>query len=483
VPVPSGTTSGDTLLMFVSWNNTAIPATVPAGWHLVGTNVSSPLESDVYSRAASSADPGGNVAVTFGSAVKNAVTLADYTGAGATVEAFGKSADSSTASHTTPSVGVTVDGSLAVSYWADRSGTTTGWTLPAGVTGRSTFIDSGSSFETSVLADSGSTVGVGNYGSKTATTNAASGKGAEWTVILAPAGSTANQKPNASYNSTCTALACNFDGTGSIDPDGNIASYAWDFADGPGSTSTSATPSHTFTAPGTYQVALTVTDNQGATGVITKPITVSAGGPAIGFVGSATFDGSGTMAQVTVPASVSAGDALLLFESHASTVVTASAPSGWTPVGSTSHSNLTTNVYEKVATAADASSTVGVTYSASVKASLIVADYTNTAAAPIETSLSSTSTTVHATPALTGLTAGTVVVSYWTDKSTTTTAWNTPAAVTKRDQVFGSGSAADSAAIADSGGPVTGNYPAQTATNNATSGSSAQWSIALSPAG
>jgi hypothetical protein len=227
-------------------------------------------------------------------------------------------------------------------------------------------------------------------------------------------------------------------------------------------------------------VALTVTDNGGATGAITKPITVSVAAAGIAFVGSATADVSGTVAQVTVPAAVQAGDTLLLFESHASTVVTMTNPAGWTLVGTTIKSNLTTNVYRKAATAGDASSSASVTYSASVKASLVVADYRHAAAGLVETSASTTSTTVHSTPVLTGLTAGSLVVSYWTDKSTTTTAWTPPAGVTKRADVYGTGSGADSALVADSGGPVSGSYPSQTATNNATSGSSAQWSIALS---
>jgi hypothetical protein len=94
--------------------------------------------------------------------------------------------DSNTTSHTTPNAAVTTAGSLAVSYWADKSSTTTAWTLPAGVTARQSFFDKGSAYITSQLADSGSTVGVGNYGTKKATTNAASGKAVEWTIILAP---------------------------------------------------------------------------------------------------------------------------------------------------------------------------------------------------------------------------------------------------------------------------------------------------------
>ena len=39
--------------------------------------------------------------------------------------------------------------------------------------------------------------------------------------------------------------------------------YAWDFGDG--GTSAEASPTHTFSGPGTYPVTLTVTDGTGAT--------------------------------------------------------------------------------------------------------------------------------------------------------------------------------------------------------------------------
>jgi carboxypeptidase T len=47
----------------------------------------------------------------------------------------------------------------------------------------------------------------------------------------------------------------------------------WNFGDG--QTSTATNPSHTFAAAGTYTVALTVTDNGGATGSTSKAVTVS----------------------------------------------------------------------------------------------------------------------------------------------------------------------------------------------------------------
>ena len=56
-------------------------------------------------------------------------------------------------------------------------------------------------------------------------------------------------------------LLVNFDGSGSVDPDGNIVSYSWDFGDG--NTGTGATPSYTYHNAGTYTAILTVTDDNG----------------------------------------------------------------------------------------------------------------------------------------------------------------------------------------------------------------------------
>jgi trimeric autotransporter adhesin len=82
-----------------------------------------------------------------------------------------------------------------------------------------------------------------------------------------------NQLPTAAFTANANALAVAFDGTGSSDPDGTIAGYAWDFGDG--TSSTQAAPNHTYGAPGTYSVTLTVTDNRGGSAFITKSIQVT----------------------------------------------------------------------------------------------------------------------------------------------------------------------------------------------------------------
>ena len=58
-----------------------------------------------------------------------------------------------------------------------------------------------------------------------------------------------------------TSSEVRFDGTGSTDADGEIASYEWDFGDG--GSGTGATPVHVYQKPGRYLVQLTVTDDSG----------------------------------------------------------------------------------------------------------------------------------------------------------------------------------------------------------------------------
>lgn len=65
-----------------------------------------------------------------------------------------------------------------------------------------------------------------------------------------------------------------FDGTGSSDQDGDPLSFVWRFGDG--SAGAGSNPVHTYAAPGTYQVTLTVTDGRGGEDTDTATATVLA---------------------------------------------------------------------------------------------------------------------------------------------------------------------------------------------------------------
>ena len=82
-----------------------------------------------------------------------------------------------------------------------------------------------------------------------------------------------NAPPNASFTFSCVELTCTFTDT-STDSDGGIASWKWSGADG--FSSTLASPSHTFSAAGSYVVTLVVTDQDGAESTATATVTVTA---------------------------------------------------------------------------------------------------------------------------------------------------------------------------------------------------------------
>src|SRR5262249_35223955 len=90
------------------------------------------------------------------------------------------------------------------------------------------------------------------------------------TLTVTDAGGSSNRKhtvtptlpaPVAAFTSSCSNLACSFDGSGSTAQ--SNATYDWDFGDNSAHGS-GKTPSHTYGAPGTYSVTLTVTDAGGS---------------------------------------------------------------------------------------------------------------------------------------------------------------------------------------------------------------------------
>jgi len=90
-------------------------------------------------------------------------------------------------------------------------------------------------------------------------------------------GNVANQPPTAIFNvdilSGSAPLTVNFDSSDSLDADGVIVGYAWNFGDS--NNSVEAYPSHTYNTIGSFTATLTVTDNMGATASQSTTITVT----------------------------------------------------------------------------------------------------------------------------------------------------------------------------------------------------------------
>ncbi|MER7706820.1 collagenase [Kitasatospora sp. NPDC097605] len=81
--------------------------------------------------------------------------------------------------------------------------------------------------------------------------------------------------PKAAFDATVRDLNVQLtDRSTEIDGKGSITARSWNFGDG--TTSTTASPSKSYRAPGTYTVTLTVTDSNGKTATASKSVTVTA---------------------------------------------------------------------------------------------------------------------------------------------------------------------------------------------------------------
>ncbi|WP_020534230.1 PKD domain-containing protein [Lewinella cohaerens] len=95
--------------------------------------------------------------------------------------------------------------------------------------------------------------------------------------------------PSGNFSTTTGELTAQFTSTTS-----NVDTYLWDFGDG--TTNSSAHPSHTYTANGTYTVSLTIS-NECGTAVITQEVTVQQAAPEAGF---STIESASGCAPLTV---------------------------------------------------------------------------------------------------------------------------------------------------------------------------------------
>ncbi|MBR7743692.1 PKD domain-containing protein [Phycicoccus sp. BSK3Z-2] len=276
-----------------------------------------------------------------------------------------------------------------------------------------------------------------------------------------------NQPPTASFTSSCTALACSFDSGGSTDDTG-IASRSWSFGDGTGAGNVTA-PDHSFAAPGTYGVTLSVTDTDGVTRSVTQDVTVEAAPTSdVAFVAAATENGNSNSHTVAVPSDVQAGDRLLLSFTVNNSNTTVTGPPGWTLVDSDDAGGAMGLVWTKAAGAQDAGSGVTVDVSTWSKGALSVVAYRSDTGTPtVAQSASDTArgTTTVVAPGVQAA-SGDWVVRFWGVKS------SSPISLAgtggeNRSTSTGSGGGGIFSWLTDSDGPVSsGAVAAQNATSD-----------------
>lgn len=180
--VPAEVQEGDQLLLFATSNvSAATSLDAPTGWTRVLDANTATNRTAVFSRTATAGDAGSTVVVTLGAFGRADVVLAAYRG----VE-VGDSGG--TSGYTTPQR-LASAGDWAVSYWSDKSASTSGWTAPAGVTTRHSHANSGAGHVAELLVDSGGPVAGGTVGGLTAAPIPSTVSNAvAVTVVLTPLG-------------------------------------------------------------------------------------------------------------------------------------------------------------------------------------------------------------------------------------------------------------------------------------------------------
>jgi PKD repeat protein len=84
-----------------------------------------------------------------------------------------------------------------------------------------------------------------------------------------------NEPPVANFSYNCDELRCGFDASQSMDSDGEIIEYAWDFAGYSVNQGSNPLIQYDFPQSGSYLVILTITDDQGASEQSRAVVTVS----------------------------------------------------------------------------------------------------------------------------------------------------------------------------------------------------------------
>jgi hypothetical protein len=187
VRIPTSVRAGDTLLLFYTAgaNGTTNP---PAGWTSVDGVDPDGLPSRVWSKVATAADAGSNVTVTSAVTRKADLTVVAYRNAGADpIDVEASATDlTTTTQHRAPSVTPTRPGDVVVAYWADKSASNAGHTVPGSMTKRVSSVGSSTGHVTVTVADTSNVLPGTPTGTFTATGTAAATRAAMYTIALGP---------------------------------------------------------------------------------------------------------------------------------------------------------------------------------------------------------------------------------------------------------------------------------------------------------
>ena len=185
--IPVGALAGDRLLLALSANSSTLAIPEPSGltgWTKLETHTAASMSTTFWTRTAQSGEAGRSVYFALSQSTKFTLTVAAYSGVAAGSLAFARLSD--TISHrerTTPAVTAPA-GAWVLSYWADKSDTSTLWTPPVDQATRGGACGSYAGHICSVLVDTGHAVAGGTRAGLTASTNLPSSIATTWTITL-----------------------------------------------------------------------------------------------------------------------------------------------------------------------------------------------------------------------------------------------------------------------------------------------------------
>ncbi len=288
-----------------------------------------------------------------------------------------------------------------------------------------------------------------------------------------------NKSPIPEFTYNCVATTCSFGAQNSVDPDGSIVSYAWDFGDG----QTATGPTTTVSLTGATTVSLTVTDNGGVTARTQNPVIVNTNNslPAE-IVGVTSYNGQDDL-PVTPTALMREGDFAVAIVSIADPNVTITAPTGWTSLGSVVSGSLISEAFTKPLVAADLTEWVFTTNGVQfLKGDVTMAVFRNVDLAnPVQAIASTDETSLwaqHTAPAVT-TTAPATVAHFWANRSGNLGQITPPGNEPTVSQRVGLGGAHINSAMSLAAAPTPGVSPARVAIGNLSTRSAIGWSIAI----
>ncbi len=254
--------------MVLSYNEpsrTVSPPTGVTGWTQIDGVLADTMGTVAWTKLVQPGEAGASVTVPLSAKAKFTLTVAAYRGtdpsSGVT---YVRATDvTPSSSRRTPMVTV-AEGDWVASYWADKSATTAAWTPSTDVTTRRTACAADGGRICSALADSDIGLPAGIYGDIEATTNAPSDKATMWSFVLKPA--SGPPQPAADrrvlgglHAARLRVRRLRLHGRGRVDRVVRLGLRRR-------CTSTEAAPTHGYATAGSYDVELTVTDDDGDSG-------------------------------------------------------------------------------------------------------------------------------------------------------------------------------------------------------------------------